>query len=163
MKRTSQTIVAAVALALAGSALARTTTDPFYYDYAHVVRVDRIVAPGDQPVSREECWKEPVVGTSYHDTAPTSVVKTTTVSEDGVVRTDVVRTEEMKTTDTQTDPHAGYQEKCRVKTDYAQAPQILGYDVVYNYHNEDYHDRMSRDPGSQVRVRVRDGYVNVVE
>jgi uncharacterized protein YcfJ len=161
MKRISQAVVAAVGLALAGSAFARYQADPYYYDTARVVRVDRIIAADTQPVTREDCWREPAPGTSDHEIIPGGVVESTHVSGDGVVRSDVIRTNQI--VDTGADLKNVEQEKCRVHTDYAQTSQVLGYDVVYNYHNEDYHDRMSRDPGVQVRVRVQDGYVQIVE
>ena len=34
-------------------------------------------------------------------------------------------------------------------------PQVVGYDVVYNYRNEDFHDRMNHDPGPQAGMTYR--------
>ena len=66
MIRITQTVIAALGLAVAGSALARYDDDEMrmrvrdsFFDHARVINVDRIVATEDQPVSREECWKEP--------------------------------------------------------------------------------------------------------
>jgi uncharacterized protein YcfJ len=145
MKRISQTLVAALGLALAASAFARYEQDPYYYDYARVMRVDRIIAPETQPVTREECWQESVE-------QPDRVVERTQVSDDGVVRKDVLRVE-----------RPAVQRKCRQTTAMTETPQVVGYDVVYNYRNEDFHDRMNHDPGSKVRVRVQNGYVQVVD
>jgi uncharacterized protein YcfJ len=145
MKRISQTLVAAVGLALAGSAFARYEQDPYYYDNARVVRVDRIIAQETQPVTREECWQEPVE-------QPDQIVERTHVTNDGVVRKDVLRVDQ-----------PAYQRKCRQTTAMTDTPQVVGYDVVYNYRNEDFHDRMNHDPGPQVRVRVQNGYVQVVD
>jgi uncharacterized protein YcfJ len=145
MKRISQTLAVALGLALAGSAFARLEQDPYYYDYARVVRVDRIVAEQTQPVTHEECWQESVE-------QPDRVVEQTRVSDDGVVHKDVIRVD-----------RPAYQQKCRQTTAYNQIPQTVGYDVVYNYRNEDFHDRMNYDPGAKVRVRVQSGYVQVVD
>jgi uncharacterized protein YcfJ len=145
MKRISQTLVAALGLTLAGSAFARYEQNPYYYDYARVVRVDRIIAPETQPVTHEECWQESVE-------QPERIVERTHVNDDGVVRKDVLRVD-----------RPAYQQKCRQTTAYNETPQVVGYDVIYNYRNEDFHDRMSHDPGSQVRVRVQNDYVQVVD
>jgi len=34
---------------------------------------------------------------------------------------------------------------------------------VFRYRGQDFHERMSHDPGSRVRVHVDNGYVEVVE
>ena len=57
-----------------------------------------------------------------------------------------------------------YEDKCEVKTDYQPGePRTLAYDVVYRYDGQDYHQRMSHDPGSRVRVHVDNGYVEIAE
>ncbi len=153
MKRISQIAVAAAGLALAGSAFARYTQDPYYFDYARVVRVDRIIGSETQPVTREECWTEPAnhPEAGYHGNSLR--IENTRVSNDGVVRNDVV------SVPTSSEPE--YQQKCRERTEFTETPQVVAYDVVYTYHNQDYHDRMNHDPGAKVRVMVQDGYVQV--
>jgi hypothetical protein len=154
MKRISQTLVAALGLALAGSAFARYEQDPYFYDYARVVATDRIVSQDSQPVTREDCWQEPLDSDSSM-TTPSRVVESTRVSNDGTVR---------RVETTKKDYDEGYQEHCRQHTDYtAEAPKFVGYDVVYRYRGQDYHDRISYNPGSRVRVRVQDGYVSIAE
>src|SRR5258708_32821557 len=101
MKRISQTVVAAVGMALAGSAFAAryVADDPYYFDYARVMRVDRVVAQDNQPVTREECWQEPLnegPDTNYRENTPARIVESTRVSNDGVVRSNVVRVETVK-------------------------------------------------------------------
>ncbi|HZP67068.1 MAG TPA: hypothetical protein VFB32_12240 [Rudaea sp.] len=152
MKRISQAAIAAIALTLAGSAFARYGEGPYYFDSARVVRVDRIIEPGSEPVSREECWQEP--SDASGTTRESQVFERTHVDNDGVVRNDIVqvRSEEPQ-----------YVQKCRIRTEYADASKVLGYDVVFRYHGEDFHDRMNHDPGTQVRVRVQDGYVQLAE
>jgi len=165
MKHLTQTIVATLGIALAGSACAldRYTfvterDEGVYFDYAHVTRVDRVVTTEQQPRAHEECWNEPRreyhPNTTYRreELAPTIV--TTSDGGDAIVRRQVVESGGYYTT--------GYEQKCRTLTSY-EPQSTLGYDVVYTYHGQDFHDRMSRDPGSQVRIRVDHGYVELAE
>ncbi len=159
MKRVTQAIVAALGLGLAGSAFAF-FRDGSYFDYAHVDRVDRILATVDQPLTtREECWNEP--RTEYHPGA--EVRRETVVPETAVidgrqtlVRSDVIEHDDGYTT-------TDYQRVCRTHTEQAQTRQVVGYDVVYNYHGELFHDRIDHDPGRSVRVHVDHGYVELAE
>jgi hypothetical protein len=145
MKRISQTVVAALGLAIAGSAFARYEQNAYYFDKARVLRVDRVVAQEAQPVTREECWQESVE-------QPDQIVERTHVSDDGVVHKDVVRVDRPEV-----------KQKCRQTTAMTEKSQVVGYDVVYHYRGEDFHDRMNHDPGAQVRVRVQNGDVQVVD
>ena len=57
-----------------------------------------------------------------------------------------------------------YEDKCQTHTEYRPGPQhTVAYDVVYRYDGQEYHDRMSHDPGSRVRVHVDNGYVAIAE
>jgi uncharacterized protein YcfJ len=159
MKRVTQAIVAALGLALTGSALAYDRNDGSYFDYARVDRVDRVVSAVNQPITRQECWNEPHQeyhpGAAYRrdEVAPTII--TTSNGDETVVRTEVVEKGGYYT--------QGYEQKCRTRTDYDQAQQVVGYDVVYSYRGQGYHDRMSHDPGTSVRVHVDHGYVELAE
>ena len=161
MKLISQTVIAALGLAVAGSAFARYDDEmrvrDSFYDYARVVNVDRIVAQSDQPVAREECWKEPKdnyhPGTTYRreiqETEPGS-------DHDMAVRTEVVNRGGYYT--------RSYEDRCETRTEYRTGePRTVAYDVVFRYRGQDFHERMSHDPGSRVRVHVDNGYVEVVE
>ena len=108
MKRISQTLVAALGLALAGSAFARYEQDPYYFDNARVLRVDRIIAPETRPVTREECWQESVE-------QPDQIVERTHVSDDGVVRKDVLRVDRPEV-----------KQKCRQTTAMTETSQVVG-------------------------------------
>ena len=158
MKRITQAIVATVGIGLAGTALAYPRSDS-YFDFARVQRVDRIVANVDQaPTTREECWNQP--RTEYRPGAEyrrETVVPETAVIDgrQTVVRTDVVERDGYTTTD--------YQRVCRTYTQQAKATQVVGYDVVYNYRGESFHDRLDHDPGRTVRVHVDHGYVDLAE
>ncbi|TLY50815.1 MAG: hypothetical protein E6K53_09280 [Gammaproteobacteria bacterium] len=166
MKHLTRTIVATLGMTLAGSACAldRYTyvterDDGAYFDYAHVARVDRVVGVMQEPRTREECWNEP--HREYHPSTtyrreelPASIV-TTVDGRDTLVRSQVVENGGYYTT--------GYEEKCRTLTDYDPQQRTISYDVVYTYHGQDYHDRMSHDPGTQVRIRVDHGYVELAE
>ena len=153
MKRVTQAIVATLGFGLAGSAFAYYSGDS-YFDYARVQRVDRIVATVDQPpTTREECWNEP--RTEYHR-RDTVVPETAFIDgRQTVVRSDVVEHDGYTTTD--------YQRVCRTRTQQAMAKQIVGYDVVYNYRGELFHDRLDHDPGRTVRVHVDHGDVSLVD
>lgn len=158
MKGVVHAIVATLGFGLAGPAFAYYSGDS-YFDYARVQRVDRIVATVDQPVTtHEECWNEP--RTEYHPGAEyrRETVVPETAIVDGrqtVVRSDVIEHDGYTTTD--------YQRVCRTRTQRAQAKQVVGYDVVYNYRGEYFHDRLDHDPGRTVRVHVDHGYVNLVD
>ena len=164
MKRVTQAVIAALGLAVAGSALARYDDDEVrmrmrdsFFDYARVINVDRIVEQDNQPVTREECWKEPHEdyhpGTTYRreiqETTPSGYNST-------AVRTEVVDRGGYYT--------RRYEDKCETRTEYQPGPQrTVAYDVVYRYDGQDYHERMNHDPGSRVRVHVDDGYVEIAE
>ncbi len=158
MKTVMRTIVAALGMALAGSALAFDRDRGVYYDYAHVDSVDRIVDVMNQPATREECWQEPHEefhpGANYRRDELAPVVVTSANGEQ-TVRSEVVESGGYVTHDVE--------EKCRSRTDYEQTPRVVAYDVVYDYRGQDYHDRLSHDPGTSVRVRVDHGYVELAE
>jgi hypothetical protein len=158
MNRLTQTIVAALGIAAAGSALAY-SRDYGYFDFARVDRVDRLLATSERPETRRECWTEPK--TEYH---PGANYRRDTVEpvydEDGyrgeaVVHSDVVESGGYTTTEPQ--------RVCRTRTAQVETRQVVGYDVVYTYRGQDYHDRMDHDPGRSVRIRVDHGYVELAE
>jgi uncharacterized protein YcfJ len=159
MKRVTQAIVATLGLGLAGSASAAYYRGDSYFDYAHVDRVDRLIATVDEtPATREECWNEP--RTEFHpgaDYRRETVVPETAVVDGGqtLERTDVIERGGYTTTD--------YQRVCRTRTEQAQSKQVIGYDVVYNYRGQLFHDRLDHDPGASVRVHVDQGYVSLAE
>jgi len=164
MKHITQTIIAALGLAVAGSAFARYDDDEMrtrvrdsFFDHARVISVDRIVEAENQPVSREEWGKEPrdvyhpgqTYRREFQETAPGP-------DNDTAVRTEVV-------------DHGGYysrryENRCETRTEYAPGLQrTIAYDVVFRYNGQDYHERMDHDPGARVRVHVDNGYVEVAE
>jgi uncharacterized protein YcfJ len=164
MKRVTQVVIAALGLAVAGSAFARYDEDEMrmpvrdsFYDHARVVSVDRIIESENQPVSREECWKEPHddyhPGTTYRreiqESSPGSYSNT-------AVRTEVVDRGGYYT--------RRYEDRCETRTEYVPGSQrTLAYDVVFRYNGQDFHERMDHDPGSRVRVHVDNGYVEIAE
>lgn len=157
MKRSSQAIVAGVALALAGSAFAY-TRDGSYYDYARVARVDRVMATVDKPQRQRDCWNEP--RSEYHpgsDYRRETIVRDIDDEDDPgrVVRDEVVESGGYTTTRDE--------RVCETRTANLPMRQVIGYDVVYTYRGEDYHDRLDHDPGRSVRIHVDDGYVELAE
>jgi len=162
MNRVSKAVIAALGLSLATTAFARYDDDyrmrvgDSFYDYARVINVDRIVEQSKQPVSREECWKEP--RDEYH-AGPTVRREVEEQPLDG--GSTVVRTE---TVDRPGYYKRTYENRCETRTDYEPGPaQTVAFDVVYRYDGQDFHQRMSRNPGSRVRVHVDNGYVEVAE
>jgi len=158
MKRICKVVVAALGVSLAGSAFAF-YRDGSYFDFARVDRVDRLLAMTDQPQTRRECWDQP--RTEYH---PGADYRRNTVEptydEDGnpgqtVVRTDVVETGGYATTRNE--------RVCQTRTASIETQQVVGYDVVYSYRGQDFHERMDHDPGRSVRVHVDHGYVELAE
>jgi hypothetical protein len=160
MKRISigKAIVAALGISLAGSAFAY-YRDGSYFDFAHVDRVDRLLATTDQPQASTQCWDQP--RTEYH---PGADYRRDTVEpaidEDGkptqvVTHSDVVESGGYSTTRNQ--------RVCQTRTAHVETQQVVGYDVVYSYRGQDYHERMDHDPGRSVRVHVDHGYVELAE
>jgi uncharacterized protein YcfJ len=150
MKRLSQSIVAILGLMLAGFALARNQDS--YFDYARVVSVDRVTIPTSEP-DRKECGKEPV-GTFYPGLSDQRRFPPV-VTSDGEVASRTQYFEE----DGYTRPT--YEERCRERRN-APPPDVF-YEVVYDYSNREYHDRIRYEPGSSVRVQVENGYVKIAE
>jgi hypothetical protein len=157
MKRSKQAVAAAIAFALAGSAFAY-TRDGSYYDYARVDRVDRVMATVDQPQTQRDCWTQP--RSEYH---PGSDYRRQTIVRDAdddsdpgrVVRDEVVETGGYTSTRSE--------RVCETRTASVPMRQVIGYDVVYTYRGEDFHDRIDHDPGRSVRVHVDNGYVELAE
>jgi uncharacterized protein YcfJ len=127
------------------------------FDHARVVSVDRIVAAENEPVSREECWKEPHEvyhpGTTYQREVEQPIP--------GSFNNMEVRSETVE--------RPGYytrsdEQRCETRTEYQPAGQrTVAYDVVFRYNGQDFHERMDHDPGSRVRVHIDNGYVEVAE
>ena len=162
MRRVTTSVVATLGMLLLGTACASDryvqNREDAYFDYARVERVDRVVNTVSEPANRRECWNEP--RTEYHPGATyrrDEVSPTTVSSIDGqpVVHSEVVESGGYYT--------QNYEQQCRTRTDYDTAQRVTGYDVVYNYRGEDYHERMNHDPGARVRVYVENGYVEVAE
>jgi hypothetical protein len=158
MKRLTRLAVATLGLAAAGSAMAYSRGDAFI-DYARVDRVDRLLEAGVEPQTRRECWDRP--RTEYH---PGTEYRRETVvpgydadgdRDDRVVRSDVVETGGYTTTETE--------RVCQTNTASVETRRVIGYDVVYSYRGEDYHERLDHDPGRSVRVLVDHGYVAIAE
>jgi len=162
MKRVTQTVIAALGLAVGVSAFARYDEDAVrtrdsFYDYARVINVDRIIEQQDQPVTREDCWKEP--REIYHP--GTTYRREIQKSTPGGYNSTAVRTEVVDRGGYYT---RQYEDRCQVKTEYQPSePRTVAYDVVYRYDGQDYHQRMSHDPGARVRVHVDNGYVEIAE
>jgi hypothetical protein len=154
MKRMNQAIVAALGFAIAGPVLASN-----FYDRAWVERVDRIVAIVDQPQSATQCWDQP--RSEYHpgaDYRRDTVVPTYDNygnRTDAVIHSDVVESGGYTTTQVQ--------RVCQTQTQHQEARQVMGYDVVYRWRGQDYHDRMDHDPGRWVKIHIQDGYVELAE
>jgi uncharacterized protein YcfJ len=163
MKRVTQAVIAALGLAVAGSAFARYDDEvrlrmrDSFYDYARVMNVDRIVETVNQPVTREDCVKEPRdeyhPGTTYRRDVEEPIP--------GSYNSTTVRSEYVE--------QPGYytrrvEDRCETRTEYQQtAPQTVAFDVVYRYDGQDFHERMNHNPGSRVRVHIDNGYVQVAE
>ena len=151
-------VVAALGISLAGSAFAY-YRDGSYFDFAPVERVDRLLATTDQPRQNTQCWDQP--RTEYH---PGADYRRETIEpaidEDGnatqaVTRSDVVESGGYSTTRNE--------RVCQTRTAQIETQQVVGYDIVYRYRGQDYHERMDHDPGRSVRVHVDHGYVELAE
>jgi uncharacterized protein YcfJ len=181
MNRSLIALVAAAALTVAGSAAA----DPRYYDeprwdYARVVRVDPIISTYNHPVSRDECWSEPVTyrepvryrerGGS-RDRAPAvlgAIVGGVIGNQFGSGHGRDAATAAgallgyQSVRDSQRRDRYGYaerevtryEERCDTRTDYVQNEQVTGYDVTYRYRGQTYHTTTDTHPGDRIRVRV---------
>jgi uncharacterized protein YcfJ len=140
------------------------------YDYARVVRVEPIVDVVERPVSREQCWNEPVtrrvaaatpparrarapavlggiVGGVINDTAGRDAAAATVA---GVARNSpppATQRREARTVTT-------HERRCETRTDYRRDERITGYDVAYRYRGRVYRTVMDYDPGRRIRVEV---------
>ena len=158
MRHVNLAAVACLGMVVAGPALARYQDS--YFDYARVLSVEPISTQigNGVNVAKEECWQEPVEhrepGSAYHRELPPVVEQGP--NGERIVTT---RTEDVQNYPTTT---RSYEERCREHVEYRQ-PQTYAYDVVYRYHGEDYHDRIGHNPGSSVRVRIDQGYVEIAE
>lgn len=164
MKAVTKSVVATLGLALFGAACASDryvrydSIDDSYFDYARVERVDRLVGTVSEPITRRDCWNEP--RTEYRPSVTYRREEVSPITVSSIDGTPVVRSEVVERGG---DYVQTYGRECRSRTDYDTARRVVGYDVVYNYRGEDYHERMNHDPGERVRVRVENGYVDVAE
>ena len=147
------------------------------YDWARVVEVRPIVQTVHQPISREECWSEPVTYREHgrqhgHARAPAvlggivgGVVGNQFGSGSGRDAATVAGAAlgYALVRDAQRDrgrhyrpsrEYVRHEERCRVVTEHRREEQVLGYDVAYRYKGRTHWTRTDHHPGDRIRVRV---------
>lgn len=187
-------LIAVAALAMAGSASAqyRGGYENDYnrgynhggygqeFDYAEVLRVDPIIDVVNHPVSRDECWREPVVVREpprYYggsrDRGPAvlaGIVGGVIGNQFGHGRGRDASTAAgallgySMARDSQRHYGGGYyrggreyrtyQQRCTTRTDYRSDERVSGYDVTYRYNGRVYQTVTDYHPGDRIRVQV---------
>jgi len=186
MKRILTATLIAAGIALAGAA---TASDRYPGSYAHhddaryawadVVRVEPIISAVDRPVSRQECYQQPVVyreqGRYYdgrRDRAPAvlgAIVGGVIGSQFGSgggrdaataagallgyqsVRDDQRRYGGRYVAGRE---YTRYEDRCTTRTDYVRDDTVTGYDVTYRYRGETYRTVTDHHPGERLQIEV---------
>ena len=190
MKRIHTTALAmALGIVAASPALAwyQSSYDNYgpIYDYARVIRVERVVERDRYPVNQEVCYDEPVNRyrpgyTYYHrDTTGPTVLgalvggalgnqvgkgdgrKAATIA--GAVIGGSIGHESAERHGGYGYYNSGYYERgyatrCRTETDWRGRDEVVAFNVTYRYDGRTYHTTLDHDPGRSLRVRV-DGNV----
>lgn len=146
-----------------------------FYDVARVVRVDPIYDRVAQPVSRRECWQEPVqyrTVSRSHDRTPSVVGgiigglignqfghgrgRDAATIAGVALGASIARDEQRRHGRYYRDERVVYgsQQRCTVRTDYRSDERLSGYDVTYDYQGQIGRVRTDFDPGETIRVRV---------
>jgi uncharacterized protein YcfJ len=181
--RISASLIAVAALATAGSASAqyRGGYEGYApeYDFAEVVSVDPIIDVVNRPVSRDQCWEEPVTyrePVRYHgnrDRAPAIMAgilggvignqfghghgREAATAAGAMLGYSMARDSQRR--------HGGgyysggreyrsYEQRCTTRTDYYSDERVNGYNVAYRYNGRIYHTVTDYHPGNQIRVQV---------
>ena len=182
--RLSASLIAAMALAAAGTASAQYRDDYYdgdryyepQYDYAEVISVDPIIDSGSRPVSRDECWREPVVVRErgyYRDRDRGGAIfagivggvignqfghghgRDAATAAGALLGYNMARDSQRR--------YGGYyggrtyhtyEQRCATRTDYVRDERVTGYDVTYRYQGRTYHTVTDYHPGDRIRVEV---------
>lgn len=182
-------LIAVAALGTAGAASAQYNGGYDYgdqrggydqeFDYAEVIRVDPIIDVVNRPVSRDECWREPVVVRepprygSSRDRGPAVLAgivggvignqfghghgREATTAAGALLGYSMAR-------DSQRHNGGGhysggreyrtYQQRCTTRTDYRRDERVTGYNVTYRYNGRVYQTATDYHPGERIRVEV---------
>lgn len=203
MKRTLPTLAAVVALALSGAAAAqgydrydrydqydrydrydRYQTAGSQYDWGEVLSVEPIISTRHQPISRNECWSQPVVyreparyygGDRYYERDRTPAVIGAIVggalgnqfgSGRGRDAATLAGAALGYSAVRDSQRHRGgyyvsggreyqvYEQRCAPRTEYVRDERVNGYDVTYRYRGEIYRTTTDYHPGDRIQVRV---------
>jgi uncharacterized protein YcfJ len=162
--------MAAVALILP-AAMARANTT---YDYARVIQTTPIYQSVRVSVPREDCWTERVVTQRRQGSGSYTPVVISTIVGGALgnavgngksnrrigtavgavlghsVGRDIVRHNSGPVVE-----HHENVRRCQVVNEYHNEENLVGYNVRYRYHGEEYTVRMNHDPGDRIQVRVR--------
>ena len=161
------------AITLTAGAAAPVSTE---FDYALVDDVTRKTRIVEVPVSREECWEEPVtyyhlpVRAGYHSYTSTiaggivgAVVGNQFGSGSGrdwatiagsALGASVGRDYEARRAYRGGRSYTATEQRCRIVNDYQSEERDDGYLVTYTYNGRQYRTTTARHPGDRIRVRV---------
>lgn len=166
-------LVGASPLVLAGHGA---TAGPSEYDYAMVDEVKMLTRIVNVPVSREQCWEEPV--THYEPPAPVGAHSYTPTIVGGIIGAVVGNQfgsgsgRDWATVAGTTlgasigsdynnrraySPARSYvthEERCRVVSEHQQEERSDGYLVTYSYNGRQYKTRTAEHPGDRIKVQV---------
>lgn len=178
----SASLFAAAALAAAGSVSAQYPgAYPGHepeFDFAEVVSVDPIIDVVNRPVSRDECWEEPVTyrePVRYRggsDRAPAVMAgiiggvignqfghgrgRDAATAAGAMLGYSMARDSQRRYDGYYggNRSYRGYEQRCTTRTDYFRDERVNGYDVTYRYNGRIYRTVTDYHPGNQIRVAV---------
>ncbi len=175
-KRLSNVVFVVAVISVSSPALAnRSAPIGAAFDYAIVDDVKAFTRIVNVPVSREECWEEPV--TIYQPPPPAAYSYTPTIvggiigavvgnqfgSGSGKDWATVAGTTLGASVGNDYNRRRAYspagsytttEQRCRVVNDYRQEERADGYLVTYTYNGRQYETRTPYHPGDRLKVRV---------
>jgi uncharacterized protein YcfJ len=181
--RISASLITVAALAVAGSASAQyrggySSHSP-EYDYAEVLSVDPIIDVVSRPVSRDQCWEEPVTyrePVRYHggrDRAPAVMAgiiggvignqfghgrgRDAATAAGAMLGYSMARDSQRRYGNGYYSggrEYRSYEQRCATRTEYYNDERVNGYNVAYRYNGRVYHTVTDYHPGDRIRVEV---------
>jgi uncharacterized protein YcfJ len=166
--------IAKPSMVLGGMLLAGVSLAQVDYDYAEVVEVRPIVQIVEVSTPQEQCWQEEyLVDRNYrHSGSDTPGILGAIIggaignelghhkssqrvgAAVGAVLGHSVARDIMRQREGSSVRQVETVERCETVYQSYEEERIVGYNVTYNYNDQDYTVRADRDPGDKIRVRV---------
>jgi uncharacterized protein YcfJ len=187
MKRLVQIVAVSLGVAFAGGAFAQ----PYYggprdadpgLEWAQVVRVDPIIDTFEEPVSRDECWNEPVeyvepryayqsgrqrdgtggallgaiIGGALGNQVGKGDGRRAATIAGAVIGGSIGHDRATRGgyREVGSTVRRGSERVCDTRVDYQRREQVVGYDVTYVYNGREYRTNTDAHPGDRIQVAV---------